>query len=170
MGPIVCATRGGEAGRRTQEWAIALAKEREAELIFLCVFDASFAEHLSGPLAAAVEEEQQWLGQGLLGIAQVRARQEKVEAGAVVRSGPVLETIEAFLRQVGASTLVIGESRNPSSLATFRPGRVSDFAQRIRQDTGIEVIIVTPDNVLVGRDAAAAREGIQPVGHSAETG
>jgi nucleotide-binding universal stress UspA family protein len=170
MGPIVCATRGGEAGRRTQEWAIALAKEREAELIFLCVFEASFAEHLSGPLAAAVEEEQQWLGQGLLGIAQARARREKVEAGAVVRSGPVLETIKAFLRQVGASTLVIGESRNPSSLATFRPGRVSDFAQQIRQDTGIEVIIVTPDNALVGRDTAAAGEGIQPVRHSAQTG
>ena len=170
MGPIVCATRGGEAGRRTQEWAIALAKEREAELIFLCVFDASFAEHLSGPLAVAVEEEQQWLGQGLLGIAQVRARRANVEAGAVVRTGPVLETIEAFLRQVGASTLVIGESRNPSSLATFRPGRVSDFAQRIRQDTGFEVIIVTTDNALVGRDAAAAREGIQPVRNSGQTG
>lgn len=170
MGPIVCATRGGEAGRRTQESAIALAKERETELVFLCVFDASFAEHLSGPLAAAVEEEQQWLGQGLLGIAQVRARSANVQAAAVVRTGPVLETIEAFLRQVGASTLVIGESRNPSSLATFRPGRVSDFAQRIRQDTGIEVIIVTRDNVLVGRDAAAAKEGVQPVGHSAGTG
>ncbi len=34
MGPIVCATRGSEASRRTQERAITLAQERGAPLIF----------------------------------------------------------------------------------------------------------------------------------------
>jgi hypothetical protein len=159
MGPIVCATRGGEAGRRTQERAIALAQERQAALIFLCVFDASYAEHLNHPLAAAVEKEEQWLGRGLLGIAQARARKEGVEADAVVRSGPVLETIEAFLRQAGASSLVLGQPRDESTLATFRAGRVHDFAQRIRQDTGIEVIVVTPDNALVGKETAPDNVG-----------
>ena len=52
MGPIVCATRGGEAGRRTQERAIALAKERGTELIFLCIFGPNFAGSLSKALSA----------------------------------------------------------------------------------------------------------------------
>ena len=105
MGPIVCATRGGEAGRRTQERAIALAKERGTELIFLCVFDPGFAGSLNSALSAAVIEEQQWLGRALVSVAQERAREQGVEAGAVVLSGPVLESIEDFLCEAGAATL-----------------------------------------------------------------
>ena len=89
MGLIVCATRGGEAGRRTQERAIALAKERRAGLIFLCVFDPGFAGPLNSTLSAAVLAEQQWLGRALVSVAQARAREQGVEAGAVVASGVV---------------------------------------------------------------------------------
>jgi hypothetical protein len=35
MGKTLCATRGGEASYRTQDAAIALAKERGDELVFL---------------------------------------------------------------------------------------------------------------------------------------
>ena len=144
MGPIVCATRGGEAGRRTQEWAIALAKERGGELVFLAVFDPCVASNLNEPQAAAVRKEQQWLGRALLGIAAARARKEGLEAETVVRCGPVLETIEAYLWEVGASALIIGQPKIDSALAAFRPGRVHDFAERVRRDTGVEVIVVTP--------------------------
>jgi nucleotide-binding universal stress UspA family protein len=145
MGPIVCATRGGEAGRRTQERAVALAKERGTELVFLCVFDPSFAGTLTAALAAAVEKEQQWLGRALLGTAQARAQKEGVDAGTVVRSGPVLETIETYLRQVNASTLVIGEPKIDSALAAFRQGKVYHFADRVKQDTGVDVLVVSPE-------------------------
>jgi nucleotide-binding universal stress UspA family protein len=145
MGPVVCATRGGEAGRRTQEWAIALAREQEAELVFLCVFDPSFVGSSNARLAEAVVQEQQWLGRALLGIAQARAQKEGVEAGAEVRSGPVLETIEGFLQQVDAAALVIGEPKIDSALAAFQRGRVLDFAECVRRDTGVEVIVVTPE-------------------------
>lgn len=62
MGLVVCATRRGEAGRRTQERAIALAKERRAGLTFICVFDPGFAGPLSSTLSAAVSAVQQWRG------------------------------------------------------------------------------------------------------------
>lgn len=145
MGPIVCATRGGEAGRRTQEHAIALAKARGAELVFLCVFDAGFADSLDSALAAAVQKEQHWLGRALLGIAQARARKEGVNADAVVLIGPVLLTIENYLREVSASALVVGEPKVDSALAAFRPGKVKVFADRIGQDTGVETIVVVPE-------------------------
>jgi len=144
MGPLVCATRGGEAGRRTQERAIELTKERGGELVFLAVFDPCVASNLNEPQVTAVRKEQQWLGRVLLGIASARARKEGLEAGTVVRCGPILETIEAYLREVDASALIIGQPKVDSALAAFRPSRVHDFAERVRQDTGVEVIVVTP--------------------------
>jgi nucleotide-binding universal stress UspA family protein len=144
MGPIVCATRGGEAGRRTQERAIALTKERGTELIFLCVFDPGFAGHLNSALSAAVVEEQQWLGRALMSVAQARAREQGVQAGVVVLGGPVLESIEEFLCESGASTLVIGEAKIDSGLSAFRPGMVQSCARHVEQNTNVEVVVVTP--------------------------
>jgi nucleotide-binding universal stress UspA family protein len=145
MGFIVCATRGGEAGRRTQEQAIALAKERETELTFLCVFDPDFAGPLNSALSAAVVAEQQWLGRALVSVAQARAREQGVVAGGVVRSGVVLDSIEAFLCESGASTLVIGEPKTDSALSTFRPGAVQSCARHVEENTHVEVVVVTPE-------------------------
>ena len=144
MGTIVCATRGGEAGRCTQERAIALAKERGTELTFLCVFDPGFAGALNSPLSAAVAEEQQWLGRALVSVAQARAREQGVEAGAVVLSGAVVESIEEFLCESGASTLVIGEAKIDSALSSFRHGTVQSCARHVEQNTSVEVVVVTP--------------------------
>ena len=144
MGLIVCATRGGEAGRRTQERAIALTKERGTELVFLCVFDPGFAGSLSSALSAAVEEEQQWLGRALMSVAQARAREQGVKAGGVVLSGAVLESIEEFLCESGASTLVIGEAKIDSALSAFRTGTVQSCARHVEQNTDVEVVVVTP--------------------------
>lgn len=145
MGPIVCATRGGEAGRRTQEWAIKLSKEQGRALIFFAVFDPRCAEHLGKDMVEAVQKEQRWLGRALLGVARARARKEGIEAGAEVRCGPVLETIEGYLQEVDASVLIIGEPKVDCALAAFQPGRVHHFADQVRQDTGVEVIVVSPE-------------------------
>ena len=145
MGLIVCATRGGEAGRRTQERAVALAKERGDELVFLCVFDPAFAGNLSDALSEAVVQEQQWLGRSLMNVAQSRARQQGVNAHAVVRSGPVVENIEDFVRESCASMLVIGEPKVDSALATFTLDNVQSCADQMVDKTGIDVVVVTPD-------------------------
>jgi hypothetical protein len=100
---------------------------------------------LDDTLATAVAKEQQWLGRSLLGIAQARAQKDGVDADAVFLSGPLLESIEAYLRQVNASTLVIGEPKIDSALTAFRPGKVRHFADRVSQDTGVEAIVVTPE-------------------------
>jgi nucleotide-binding universal stress UspA family protein len=144
MGLIVCATRGGEASRRTQERAVALAKERRAELTFLCVFDPSFAGPLNKALSAAVTKEQQWLGRALMSTAQARAREQGLEAGIVVRSGALLDSIEEYVCESGASTLVIGEPRIDSALSAFRPGMIQSCAKHIEENTGVEVVVVTP--------------------------
>ncbi|RMF27767.1 MAG: universal stress protein [Chloroflexi bacterium] len=141
MGPIVCATRGGEASRRTQERAIALAKERNAELIFLCVVDPGFAGPQSDAVAAALEDELKRLGRSLLNIAQARAREQGIPAKVICLSGPVWEEIEAYLRRAGAATLVIGAPRIEPTSQAFGED-VQHFIQHVRQNLGIEVVVV----------------------------
>lgn len=143
MQPIVCATRGGEASRRTQERAIALAKERGAELIFLCVVDPGFAKPASKALAAALRSELKRLGRALLYIAQARAREQGIAAKAVVRCGPVGQTIKAYLREVSAETLVIGAPRGGTTLQAFDPGQVDLLVEAVKRDMGIEIVVVT---------------------------
>jgi hypothetical protein len=67
-----------------------------------------------------------------------------VEAGAVVLSGVVLDSIEDFLCESGASTLVIGEAKIDSALSTFRHGTVQSCARHFEQNTSVEVIVVPP--------------------------
>ena len=139
MGPVVCATRGGEASRRTQERAVALAKERGARLIFLCVVDPDFAAQKDEALKEAVRGELRRLARSLLSIAKTRAREQGVEAETAVRFGPVWPTIEGFLQEVGAATLVIGAPRagdEPTSAAG-----IEQFVEEVRQTTGAEVVV-----------------------------
>jgi nucleotide-binding universal stress UspA family protein len=143
MGPIVCATRGGEASRRTQERAIALAQERGADLIFLCIVDASFANPLNERLAVALEDELKRLGRSLLYVAEARAQERGIAAQTVCMSGPIRENIQTYLERVGASTLVIGDSRSHAIHQAFGSGKVSDFANMLRQTVNVEVIVVT---------------------------
>jgi len=143
-GPIVCATRGGEASRDTQEHAVALAKERNAELIFLYVADCTFAGTLNGSLMDALRDEMMCLGRSLLFIAQARAARHKVKAQAVVLCGPVRETIHDYLLQARASMLVLGASGPPTRHRVFTPEEVLHFAESVARGTGAEVHVVTP--------------------------
>ncbi len=138
---IVCATRGGEASRRTQERAIALAKDRNAELVFLCVVDPDFAGPQSEAVAAALEDELKRLGRSLLNIARARAREQGVSAGIICLSGPVWEEIEAYLRRAKATTLVIGAPRVEPTSQAFGED-VQRFIEHVRQNLGIEVVVV----------------------------
>jgi hypothetical protein len=122
-----------------------LAKERGDELVFLCVFDPAFAGDLNPALSEAVMQEQEWLGRTLMNVAQSRARKQGVAAHVVVRSGPVVESIEDFVVESCASTIVIGKPKVDSALGTFRLANVKGCAEQMVDDTGIEVVLVTPE-------------------------
>jgi nucleotide-binding universal stress UspA family protein len=149
MGAIVCATRGGRASRATQEQAISLAKERGAELVFLCIVDPSFAGPMDEALTCALNDELKRLGRSMLCIAQERAQQQGIDAQTMVRSGPVTEGIEAALREFDADTLVIGGpgAGTPRVDAVTREAfgseDVNRLAETVRQSTGVEVVVVT---------------------------
>jgi len=142
MGPIVCATRGGEASRRAQEEAIALARERGTRLIFFFVADNSFAKPNNEALAKALDEELALLGRTMLYIARSRAQKQEVSADTAVRHGAVSQAVEDFIREVDATTLVLGAPKDRSGSPAFGPGKVSKFADQIRETTGVEVVVV----------------------------
>jgi nucleotide-binding universal stress UspA family protein len=142
MGSIVCATRGGEASHRTQEEAIALARERGARLIFLFVADINFAQPSNSALAEALADELERLGRQLLYIARARAEEQGVAADIVVRHGAVRQAIEDFLREVNADTLVLGAPGTGSEKKTFSRRELPQFARQISRNTGVEVTVV----------------------------
>jgi len=140
---IVCATRGGDACRRTQERAIDLAIERDAELVFLYVVDPSLVEPVDESLADALNDEMTRLGRSLLRIAQGRARDRDLTTQAVVRHGAVQQSIKDYVREVGASTLVIGAPRVGAPPRAFTPTEIERFAQSVREEMDVEVVVVT---------------------------
>lgn len=142
MGPIVCVTRGGEASLRTQERAIEMACEWEAALIFLFVADPGFARPVDEKLAVALADELDRLGNELLCIARSRARDHKVDADVVVRHGPARQTLEDFLHEVSASTLVLGVPHTDLGAQAFASGRVPQFAREIGATADVDVVIV----------------------------
>jgi nucleotide-binding universal stress UspA family protein len=138
---IVCAVRGGEASRRTQERAIALAREQGAPLIFLFVADTSPMKP-ARDLADVLADELEQLGSSLLCIAQARAHEQGVEAEMVVRRGAVQPALESFLREVDAGTLVIGAPERGAEHPVFDPAGMDHFAGQIRAGLGVEVVVV----------------------------
>lgn len=143
MKPIVCATRGGEACRRTQERAIELAKERDADLIFLYVADPSVVEAVDESLVDALKSEMARLGRALLRIAQGRAQKQGLTARTAVLHGPVQQSIKDYLGQVEAATLVIGVPRAGAVPRAFTLEEIQRFSQAVRQETDVEVVVVT---------------------------
>jgi hypothetical protein len=76
-------------------------------------------------------------------MAESRAEKQAVKAQSVVMCGPVWQTVEGYLRQVNAATLVIGAPQPGATLRPFDPGDMDRFIERVRQTTDTEVVLVT---------------------------
>jgi nucleotide-binding universal stress UspA family protein len=105
-----CTTRGGDASRATEDYAIALAREQQAALIFLYVVDAGFAAGQTGKFdIEMVANDLREIGKIVLEQAQQRARQEGVRAHGEMREGDVADEIQSFVAQhKDMEVLVVG--------------------------------------------------------------
>ncbi len=141
MATIVCATRGGEDSRRTQERAIELARARGDDLVFVFVADATLTPPGRQGLSDVVADELARLGRRLLGIARARAQEQGVSAQTVVRCGAVWQTLMDFLTEVNATALVMGAPHGHGNSPAFSSDEVQGFADKVRA-MGIEVVVV----------------------------
>ena len=140
MGRILCATRGGEASYRTQDAAIAIAKERDDTLLFLYVVDLHFLDKTSGSVVVNVEQEMTKMGEFLLLMAKERAAEQGVVAEAICREGEVREELKNAAREEGVSLVVLGRPADAGSV--FELASLEAFAAQIEGETGVETRIV----------------------------
>jgi nucleotide-binding universal stress UspA family protein len=140
MGKILCATRGGEASYRTQDAAIALAKERGDALVFLYVVDLRFLDKTSAPIVVDVQNEMAKMGKFLLVMAQERAGEQGVAAETVCREGKVREVLKQAASEEGASLIVLGRPAGDES--AFELAGLQAFAAELEAETGVETLIV----------------------------
>lgn len=140
MGKILCATRGGEASYRTQEAAIALAKERGDTLLFLYVVDLHFLDKTAAPIVVDVENEVTKMGEFLLLMAQERAAEQGVSTTTVCRKGEVREELKKAAMEEDVSLVVLGRPVGEESV--FQLTSLQAFAAEIEAETGVETRII----------------------------
>lgn len=140
MGKILCATRGGEESRRTQHAAIALAKARKEELVFLYVADASFLDRTAAPVVVDVEAELERMGRFQLTLAADRAAEEGVEVQIMTRRGQLRTELVAAAQELEASVIVLGSP--VEGTAVFDDAALQGLADELRSRTGAEVCIL----------------------------
>ncbi|UCC85929.1 MAG: universal stress protein [Anaerolineales bacterium] len=140
MGKILCATRGGEASYRTQDQAIALARQRGDSLIFLYVIDTHFLDKTAAPIVVDVGNQLQNMGGFLLAMAQERAEGEGVPVQCICRPGRVRDEIKAVAREEKVDLVVLGRPAGEAN--AFAMEELRAFATEIEAETGSQVEIV----------------------------
>lgn len=141
MKKILCATRGGEASRQTQDAVIAMAKEQGARVLFLFVVDVEFLKlAVRGVRPDVVATEMTHLGEFLLAMACERAAAQGVEAEMCLRHGPLVAALESAALEEGADAIVFGRPAGPDS--SFSLTDLERLAAKIEQDTGIKAYII----------------------------
>ena len=146
MTTILCSTRGGQASYPNQDRAIAIAHEREADLLFLYVSNVKFLGLVASPVLIDVEEELDEMGEFMLAMAQERAEAAGVHAQAEVRRGAFSEALKAAIQAHHISTMVLGSSVEGQGLTTL--SYLRELVEWIRKETGVEVIVVSNGEIV----------------------
>lgn len=140
MGLILCATRGGEASYRTQQAAIALAKENGDEIVFLYIIDLHFLDKTAAPIVVNIENELDQMGQFFLLMAKERATEQGVEVRTITRRGKVREEIINAVLDEGATRVVLG--RPVGKQSAFQESSLQSFTNEIKRVTEAIPVLV----------------------------
>ncbi len=147
MPGIVCAIRGGPDSRPTIIRAIALAKETDLQLYFLYVVNLDFLSHTSSSRIHTISREMNQMGEFILLSAQEMALAKGVSAEGIIRQGAVREEIIDLSKELEANYIVLGLPRGQREEDIFTREQLSNFIQRIENESGAKVALVeVPDD------------------------
>ena len=147
MPTILRPTRGGEASFPNQDRAIAIAKERGADLLFLYVSNVHFLDRVASPVLVDVEAKLDELGEFLLTMAQERAENAGVRARTTTRRGQFRPALEDVIKEhEEITTVVLG--RAAGGTGVLPSGYLEDLAQKLVSEPGVEVILVDRGEVV----------------------
>lgn len=142
MTRILCATRGGEASRRTQERAITLAREQHAELIFLYVFDLDFLKSVQADFIPDIVNEMVRMGEFFLKMAREQAYEQGLEARTICRQGNTRAGIKAVISEEEIDVVVLGQPSGTPGQDFFAAEALRRFAEEIEAETEAKVVLV----------------------------
>jgi nucleotide-binding universal stress UspA family protein len=146
MTAILFPTRGGEASYPNQDRAIALAKEREARLIFMYVADVRFMTLMARPSVVELEEDIEELGEFLLAMAQERAASQGVKADMVVRRGMFGDALMDVIEAESVDVVVLGVPTGSTGITT--PSYRQSVIRDLIAEMGVEVIVVDDGDIV----------------------
>ncbi|MGB3715901.1 MAG: universal stress protein [Candidatus Promineifilaceae bacterium] len=148
MTTILYPTRGGESAYHNQDWAVSLAREREADLLLLFVSNVHFLDRTAAPVRLdLIEAEMEDLGAFLLAMAQERVEKAGLKAETVVRSGEFVNALEEIIQEKGISIVVLGCPTDDTGITTV--GYVSDVAKRLQASSNVEVYVVGEGRIVI---------------------
>jgi nucleotide-binding universal stress UspA family protein len=143
---ILHPTRGGEASYPNQDRVIAIAKEQNAQLIFLYVSDVQFLNRTASQVVLdVVAKEIDEMGDFVLAIAQERAKKAGLSAEAIVRRGVFSDVLIEVIEEYQVDTLILGSSPEGQGLTT--PEFLNDLSREISAETGVTVIILSKGEI-----------------------
>ena len=137
---VLCATRGGPASYPTQDAAIAQAKARDQDIVFVFVTNLQFLDKLSSAVLVDMDEQMKELGDFLLLMARERAEKMGVRAFAEVRSGSIRQALIDVVRHYNANLVVMGQPGRSANL--FKTEHMEDIGEYLREEAGVEVMLV----------------------------
>ena len=141
MGTILCATRGGDASYRTQDAAIALAKERGDELLFIYVVDIRFLDKTARAVRPdVVTAEMEKMGEFLLAMAQERAQKQGVKARYMLCHGDLRDELKTAACGEAVDLVVLGQPAGAESAFTLAD--LEACAAEIEAEAGVEACII----------------------------
>lgn len=146
MTTILFPTRGGQASYPNQDRAIALAREREARLIFMYVTDVRFMTLMARPSVVNLEEDIEEMGEFLLAMAQERAAKQGVKADMVVRRGLFRQALKDVIQAESVDVVVLGAPTGATGVTTpdYRKSVIRDLIG----ETGVEVLVVDEGEIV----------------------
>ena len=137
---VLCATRGGPASYPNQDAAIALAKARGLDIVFVNVTNIEFLGRVSSAILVDMDKQMEELGEFLLLMAKERAERAGVRAHAEVRTGPFCQALIDVARIYNVDVVVLGQPGESGSL--FKTEQLQKVGECLRKETGVEVVLL----------------------------
>lgn len=140
MTTILCPTRGGKESHPNQDFAIELAKERGADLLFLYVSDIKFLKRAGPPIVVDIEQEMAEVGDFILSMVQERAEKTGILAQVAVRRGIFSKVLREVIAEKQVNTVVLGSSPKETGLVSYE--RLQELSIELSKELGVEFIVV----------------------------
>jgi len=146
MTTILCPTRGGKESHPNQDFAINLAKERNADLLFMYVSNIQLLSRTGAAIVVDIAEELDELGDFLLSMAQERAEKSGVPAQVAVHRGVFSEVLKNVISESKIDTVVLGSSPQESGIVSHE--HLEALSTKLSNELDVEFIVVQDGKVV----------------------